>query len=71
MGPWGIAIIIGVVALGTKGGRAYLKRFMKIGAKAESDVKGEARKVTQQAGKFKDKAESEIKEGSHAGKGDK
>ena len=70
MGRWGIAIIVGVV-LGTKTGRAYLKRFMKIGAAAEHDVKGEVKKVSKEAGKVKDKVESELKEGTKAAKAQK
>jgi hypothetical protein len=61
MGPWGIAAIIAVVALSTKGGRAYAKKLLRTGVKVGYDAKDEAEKLAGKAIEFKDELVSEIK----------
>lgn len=61
MGPWGIALLVGVAAVTTKTGKVYLKKALKVGIAAGYDAKECVEGLVEKTKEYKDELVAEIK----------
>lgn len=62
MGPWGIALLVGVAGIATETGRALVKKIVRIGLLTGAKALDGAADLAGRASAYKDELVSEIRE---------